>query len=389
MKKLFLSLCIILLAVLPASSVPLPLLLGGGGGLTCAYTPVTTGTQGAAYTGATPSASGGVPTYTFSETGSLPSGLTISSSTGIISGTPTASGSFPTIQVVVASAASNTANCGAAFTLVIAPLLPLDGISTGVKACYSTRQLLTSYGGNAMTVTRSSDSTTQAIGFSSNVLNTTALASFCSGTTCKVTTWNDQCGGGFDQTRVATSAPIIYQSGATTVINGKPAVLFVSATPTYFSSTITPNPVNTLYQNAVIQIASTAFNQAISGPASGAGLEWRFNSSTGTMSLLKATVANIGTSTNAVAASTAAVAESQYNSSTGAFAFWINRASGGTGTQAESLAAGTQNLGAAVAASEFFNGSIGEYISYDLVGGIPSGSQTSIENNQKAYWGTP
>jgi hypothetical protein len=42
-----------------------------------------------------------------------------------------------------------------------------------------------------------------------------------------------------------------------------------------------------------------------------------------------------------------------------------------------------------VGGAEYLNGNIGEYISYDLVGGIPGASQTSIENNQKAYWGTP
>jgi hypothetical protein len=48
--------------------------------------------------------------------------------------------------------------------------LPLDGIATGIKAAYSTRQLLTAYVGKAMKVTRSSDSTTLDIGFVANVL---------------------------------------------------------------------------------------------------------------------------------------------------------------------------------------------------------------------------
>jgi large repetitive protein len=89
--------------------------------LACAYTPVTTGTEGTAYTGAAPSPSGGTSPYTFSETGSLPTGLSINTSTGVISGTPSVSGSFASIQVSVADSASHTANCGAAFTLVISP----------------------------------------------------------------------------------------------------------------------------------------------------------------------------------------------------------------------------------------------------------------------------
>jgi Putative Ig domain len=95
--------------------------VSSGATLACAYTPVTTGTEGTAYAGATPTPSGGTSPYTFSETGTLPTGLTINTSTGVISGTPSASGSFASIQVSVADSASHTANCGAAFTLVISP----------------------------------------------------------------------------------------------------------------------------------------------------------------------------------------------------------------------------------------------------------------------------
>ena len=55
--------------------------------LACSYTPVTSATYNVAYTGATPSASGGTPAYVFSNTGSLPPGFTINTSTGVISGT--------------------------------------------------------------------------------------------------------------------------------------------------------------------------------------------------------------------------------------------------------------------------------------------------------------
>jgi alpha-L-arabinofuranosidase B-like protein len=265
--------------------------------------------------------------------------------------------------------------------------LPLDGISTGIKAAYSTRQLLTAYAGPAMQVTRASDSTTSNIGFVSNVLDTTSLSTFCASTTCTVTTWFDQSGGGFNLIP-GTAAPVIFQSGAVTTINGKPAVSFVAASSQFLKNTsLTSNPVNTLYQNAVIVVNSLGAVQPIWG-STASGLLFDVNT-TGNLDLTAPGVVDFATSTNAVTAATGAVVENQYNSTTGAFSFFINRASGGTGTSVQSFPADTTLLGDYGNGFFKLDGFIGEAISYDLVGGIPSASQTSIENNQKTYWGTP
>lgn len=60
-----------------------------GSGLAITTSSLPSGTVNVAYS-ATLSATGGQPPYTWSITGSLPSGLTLNSSTGVISGTPTA-----------------------------------------------------------------------------------------------------------------------------------------------------------------------------------------------------------------------------------------------------------------------------------------------------------
>jgi len=281
--------------------------------------------------------------------------------------------------------------------------LMLDGITTGVKAAYSTRKLLTAYAGNAIQVQRISDNATQNIGFVANVLDTASLATFCSGTTCKVITWYDQSGGGSDQTIAAlagngitfTNAPIIYQSGAVNALNTKPAILFVAATPTMLGAvSLTANPVNTLFQNAVVKInIATGTGCITSGLMNGGSsfFTYRVDQTTGALRILSESTASIAVSSAGITTNTGAVVENQYNSSTGAWSFWIDGGAQGTGTQAQALSAGTSTIGAANSSSPGspIDGSIGEVVMYDLVGGIPSGSRTSIEANQKVYWGTP
>jgi len=239
-----------------------------------------------------------------------------------------------------------------------------------------------------MNVLRASDSATTDIGFVSNVLDTSSLNGFCSGTTCTVNIWYDQCGGGYNLVP-GTAAPVIYTAGAVTTINGKPAVSFTAASTQYLKNTsLSPNPVNTLYQNAVLAANSFSAEWSIAG-GHASGLVWAIDHPAGTLDIINPGVTGIANSTNALTAATGAVAEVQYNSTTGAYAFWINRASGGMGSSAQTIGSDYFQLGDYGNAALPFDGFIGEYISYDLVGGIPSGSQTSIENNQKTYWGTP
>ena len=94
-------------------------------------------------------------------------------------------------------------------------------------AAYSLRLLDTDYTGSAIRVRRASDNAEQDIGFDGNGdLDTTALASFCSGTDgfCKV--WYDQSGNGVDAEQTTTgSQPKIYDSSTGVVTdNGKPAL---------------------------------------------------------------------------------------------------------------------------------------------------------------------
>jgi uncharacterized protein YhjY with autotransporter beta-barrel domain len=84
---------------------PYTLSIGTAGGLSLTPASLPNGTQNVAYS-QTISASGGTGPYTFSHTGSLPNGVSLSSG-GVLSGTPTVSGSFP-ITVNVIDSEGNT-----------------------------------------------------------------------------------------------------------------------------------------------------------------------------------------------------------------------------------------------------------------------------------------
>ena len=95
------------------------------------------------------------------------------------------------------------------------------------SAAYSLRKLRSAYTGYAIKVRRASDNTEQDIGFSNNELDTTTLASFCSGTNGFVTTWYDQSGNGYNATQTtAANQPQIVSSGSVINVNSKPSLKF-------------------------------------------------------------------------------------------------------------------------------------------------------------------
>jgi hypothetical protein len=87
---------------------------------TLSYTPVTSATQGSVYTGATPTPSGGTPTYVYSiSSGTLPTGLSLNSSTGGIGGTPTVIAASTGLVLTVTDA-NGIAASSSPFTITVA-----------------------------------------------------------------------------------------------------------------------------------------------------------------------------------------------------------------------------------------------------------------------------
>ena len=146
----------------------------------------------------------------------------------------------------------------------------LDDYS-GAVAAYSLRLLASTYTGSAIRVRRASDNTEQDIGFDNNELDTSALATFCSGTNGFVKTWYDQSGNANDATQTSSaSQPKIYDSGTGTVTVGtKPGLSFAANNIFNLTSQISITDENFFYVTANIvdvsvYIASASYvrNQA-------------------------------------------------------------------------------------------------------------------------------
>ena len=110
-----------------------------------------------------------------------------------------------------------------------AVLLPklLDTYS-GATAAYSLRKLRTAYTGDAITVRRSSDNTSQNIGFDSNGnLDTTSMLSFVGAGNGFVSVWFDQSGNSNNQSSATLiRQPQIVNNGSLITQNSKPALYF-------------------------------------------------------------------------------------------------------------------------------------------------------------------
>ena len=105
------------------------------------------------------------------------------------------------------------------------PLL-LDAYS-GASAAYSLRKLNTAYTGYAIRVRRSSDNTSQDIGFVGNSLDTSAITTFVGSNDGYVSIWYDQSGNSKNATQVSlANQPQIVISGTLQTLNSNPTLYF-------------------------------------------------------------------------------------------------------------------------------------------------------------------
>ena len=162
-------------------------------------------------------------------------------------------------------------------------------------AAYSLRKLRSAYTGSAIQVRRSSDNTTQDIGFTgANVLDTSALTSFCGSGNGFVTTWYDQSGNGNNATQsTAASQPQIVSSGSVILKNSKPSVNFDGTNDFFSLSSSISTSTNYSFFTAAYNESNLTGDTFMSGLTGSAQFIVDLSGATGTMFIIKTTIAVI------------------------------------------------------------------------------------------------
>lgn len=155
----------------------------------------------------------------------------------------------------------------------------LGAMGTSAQAAFSLRNLGCGYAGYAIRVRRSSDNTTQDIGFTSTGdLDTAALKTFVGSGSGFVTVWYDQSGNSRDAAQAtAGNQPRIVNAGVVERQNGQPALRYLginyglaTASFTAFSTAACFNgvaKVNTdLTYNAIVSKTGSGGNANIPSP---------------------------------------------------------------------------------------------------------------------------
>ncbi|WP_167516860.1 arabinofuranosidase catalytic domain-containing protein [Hydrotalea flava] len=254
----------------------------------------------------------------------------------------------------------------------------LLNVATGAAA-YSVRLLSTTYSGKALQVRRSSDNTTQDIGFTSNGdLDTAALKTFVGSGNGYVTTWYDQSGNARNATQTTLSQqPAIVLSGVVQRANTQPAVVFDGLSQTMASGAFTLNQAFT--RNSVTQFLSNKttlhyFNNAGGNPNTGL---MTFTNNNASMY-----AGNTGGPTQSFATGSQYVLSEEFNGANSYLA--VNGASSATSNPGTTGLNGIQ-IASYNGASYYSNIAVSEITIFPQA--LSTSDRQTIENNQGAYYG--
>jgi len=272
----------------------------------------------------------------------------------------------------------------------------VSGAFTGIldslpasAAAYSVRRLRSAYTGSLIRVRRSSDNAEQDIGPTlGGNLNTTVLTTFCGANSCFVRTWYDQSGNARDATQTTNAnQPRIVNTGTVETIGGRNSIQFLGAqtlsnsaltqnvmgnTPT-FSAVVAPNSIGSF--TGIVIWRGGATNGLDMGGAGRWVYVWNDDAATfnwsGGPTITTGALQTINVTIGATAANYNKNGVSATNTTTHAVT---------SGTAAALI--GNDSC----CAGRFLNGYLPELI---LFTNLSSGQNTTLENNQRAYYGTP
>jgi hypothetical protein len=348
---------------------------GGGAG----------GSVSVAVSNATPS-TGDIITITATTTGFTPTnhifftydGVTIEEiveqASGVYNWTVDRAGTYD----IYAVATDGTVKSWGKVEVVAASGFILDQIVPQPAWAVSLRRLTSAYTGPAASVRRSSDNTTQDIGYIGEALDTAALTAFVGVGNGFTAILYDQIGVNNAFQSTAGNQPSIVLSGAVNLLNGKAAINFSSVAQRLFL----PSTVSMSHCFTVAKKNATNKNlHMLIGAGGGRGLAFGGVASISANIFFSSVDGNLISTVN----DTLPHQISLRLGVAGSGRLRIDGATQITGTTSAALAVNAIGVDTAFPNDHVFNGNFSEAILYTSV--LSDANELVIENNQRAYYG--
>jgi hypothetical protein len=257
--------------------------------------------------------------------------------------------------------------------------LLLDSVTATATAAYSTRKLRSAYAGAAMRVINTTTTSQADIGFTGNDLNTAALATACSGATCRIVEWYDQSGAGNNTGLDSTTVAAVVNAGVNYTLNGHVAVRTLGAgAGDCLGVTMAIAPPTTF--GVVANITSYVTNSALTSGTSG-GFEMTMGPTATSWQLYNTgTALNGGTYTTGTSYGVIAVVDGVNSTLIASGVVKIPTGmSPGTASSASQLVGGANGPAC-------FDGYMPEFIIFNS--NLSGADRSAMAANWTAYWGT-